>query len=438
MVADKQLFKNIKKWTQTNQDKILQQVTELVGFNTVNQAVTGTEKPCQLYLRDVFEKMGLAVDFFSPEDVANFREHEAYFPGKDYMDRPNVVGSLKGDGKGKSLIFSGHIDTGVIAPGWDSDPLTVRIEDDRLYGLGVFDMKAGLSASIMALQCLMDLGVKLGGDVAVESVVDEEFGGANGTLASRLRGYNPDAAIIPEPTNLAVYPATRGGVIWRITFRGATGMSFSGEEIVSAVHTANQFITFLEEYETERRKKAGPAPWYEEDTDLPVIVTRLEAGDINAPFCDVGPTECHVDIWIECHPGITEEQLKNELLQGFARRYGEHLLSEEHAPEFSKLIRFLPGAEVEPEFPMISLLANQVEQVVGYGSVQGAPFACDAFMFNEYSPTPAIVMGASGGNAHAPNEYINIPELFQLIEVYARTIIEWCGQAEDSNKEVFV
>lgn len=422
----------IRQWVNVNRERIVDQVGDLIKFDTVNQITTGKEKDSQVHIRGVLEALHMEVDLYSPEDVPGFREHPAYFPGKDYADRPNVIGTKKGIGGGKSLVFSSHIDTAVVAPGWSRSPWEPWIDGDRLYGLGSFDMKGGLAASIMAVQCLNELGVKLQGDVLIESVVDEEFGGANGTLAGRIRGDNPDAAIVPEPTNLAVCPASKGGALWRITFRGTTGLSFSGETIVNPVYAASKFMSFLERFEQARSEQPGPAPWYENDRYLPIVITRVEAGDMTAPLCDAGPTECHVDIWIECYPGTDEEQLKQELLDAFARDGGKEIVSGPYAPTFSKMIRFLPGSELTPGHPLIGILADEVERTTGEkAAVQGAPFACDAFMFNLHSPTPAIVLGPKGANAHAPDEYVEISSLLQLVEVYALTIVKWCGAAEE-------
>ena len=65
-----------------------------------------------------------------------------------------------------------------------------------------------------------------------------------------------------------------------------------------------------------------------------------------------------------------------------------------------------------------------------YGNVIGAPFACDAFMFNVYTDTPAIVMGPVGANAHAPDEHFDIPEFLKLVEIYTLAALEWCGYLE--------
>jgi acetylornithine deacetylase len=65
----------------------------------------------------------------------------------------------------------------------------------------------------------------------------------------------------------------------------------------------------------------------------------------------------------------------------------------------------------------------------GRVAVRGAPFACDAFMFEQYSDIPANVWGQRGGNAHAPDEFIKVEDFLQLIKLYALTMVDWCGIA---------
>lgn len=429
-----QIQDDIREWAHINRDRMIQLLCSLIHQDTVNRVVTGTEKECQLRLAVILEDLGLEVELYNPEEVPGFHEHPAYYPGKDYNERPNIAAKWRGTGEGRSLLFSSHIDTAAIAPGWERDPFQPILQENKLYGLGSYDMKGGLSASIMAVVCLKELGVALQGDVWIESVVDEEFGGANGTVAGRAHGVEADAVIIPEPTNLAIYPATRGGALWRVTFRGTTGLSFSGEVMRNPANDAARFIVFLEQYELERGNQAGPEPWYSHSKErLPIMVTRLEAGDLSSPLCDVGPVECHVDIWVECYPGVNEEELREELLAGYERFCGISYREGLSQPEFNKMIRFLPGSSVDPEFPLLPLLSETIESSTGRkAEVTGAPFACDAFVFNEYCSSPAIILGPSGGNAHAPGEFVDVESLVLLVEIYAMTMLRWCGPSAAS------
>ena len=62
--------------------------------------------------------------------------------------RPSVVVRSRGVGGGRTLLLYGHTDTvsldGVV------EPLVPRIDGDRFYGRGAYDMKAGLAAALVA------------------------------------------------------------------------------------------------------------------------------------------------------------------------------------------------------------------------------------------------------------------------------------------------
>jgi len=91
-------------------------------------------------------------------------------------DRPNAVGIVKGDGTGISLGFNGHMDTSFTGTSADArmvaglepeSDLTGRIVGDKVQGLGISNMKAGLAAFMIAGKALKASGVLLKGDVVL-------------------------------------------------------------------------------------------------------------------------------------------------------------------------------------------------------------------------------------------------------------------------------
>jgi len=436
------MHQRIKAWVKENRERMLEANRRLVAIDSQNLVPFGREKAVQLEVKRQLEELGFATDLFTPDEVEGIREHEAFLAdGRVYADRPNVVGVWKGRGSGRSLLFSGHMDTVPLGEEpWTRDPFGGETADGKQYGLGIFDMKGGMSAAILAARCLREIGAELDGDLLIESVVDEEFGGANGTLACRLRGYAADAAIIPEPTNLTVCPANQGGAYYRVWFEGASGRAYSGEALVDPVAAAARFIGVVGEYGRWRNARGDAPPGFE-GQQLATIVQAVHAGDKRFDLGDRVPRTCYVDVWLQCWPGVEEGVLFEEFARfvrermgagdaGAAGNAGEAPteLRAALAPRFEKKMRFLPGTAVNGGHPIVPALLGAGRKVRGGGlRCAGAPFACDAFIFNRYSETPAVIFGPAGGNAHSADEFILIDEFFEMVGIFALTIAGWCG-----------
>jgi acetylornithine deacetylase len=139
--------------------------------------------------------------------------------------RYDVVGTLPGQGSGRSLILNGHVD--VVPAGdpaeWSHDPWGGELIEGRMGSRqrrhegrpGLRHRRAGGASGARH---------PAGGDVILQSLVDEETGGP-GTRACIERGYRADGAIFMEPTMLAILPV-EGGLEWlRLVVRGVSGHS---------------------------------------------------------------------------------------------------------------------------------------------------------------------------------------------------------------------
>jgi acetylornithine deacetylase len=397
-----------ESWLDAHRDDLLELVRKLVSFPSENRPPRGEEGPCQEFVAGYLERLGLEPDVFRPDEVDGAVDHVAWWPGRDYADRPNVAARLRGRGGGRSLLFSGHVDV-VPALGegvhgyWEGE-----IDDGRLYGRGSLDMKGGVACYLHALRCLVESGSRLAGDLLVETTVDEEFGGANGTLACRLRGYDADGAVLPEPTGLAVCHATRGGIQYRLHARGDKGgLDFGGGASPSALDTVARIAVALADAERDR--------------GAPIYQYLLRSG-VELPWgTEEGtPTSGLLEFWAEIVPGTSREGLEAEL-----RATVERAAPGGVALEWEQRTRFLPAVDADPQSPIVAAMRAAVG--VPGAPPQTAPFACDAFMFHEHSPTPVVVCGPGGDGPHAPDEYVLVEHLHALARAYVRLAIEWCG-----------
>ncbi|MGI8960522.1 MAG: M20/M25/M40 family metallo-hydrolase, partial [Bryobacteraceae bacterium] len=207
-----------------NRDRLVEIIRDLVRIPSENTPPVGGEAACQIYVADFLRNHGWEPLVYELNQVPGIHDHALFRGGRDYTGRPNVGARKPGTGGGRSLLLSGHIDT--VPKGtqpWTHDPFGAEVEGNRLFGRGSNDMKAGVASSLFVVEALSELR-PLSGDLLFETVVDEEFGGVNGTLAGRLKGFNADAAVITEPSFLRVCPAQRGGRIAHILLEAPGGV----------------------------------------------------------------------------------------------------------------------------------------------------------------------------------------------------------------------
>ncbi len=136
-------------------------------------------------------------------------------------------------------------------------PFAGETRGGDLYGRGACDMKAGLVASIQAMDALRASGVRLAGDVILASVQGEEDGGL-GTFALLQRGWRADACVVAEPTELDVIPANSGSLTFRLRVPGQATHAARRTEGVSAIEKFWPVWQALVELEQRRHQVVDP------------------------------------------------------------------------------------------------------------------------------------------------------------------------------------
>jgi acetylornithine deacetylase len=284
------------------------------------------------------------------------------------------------------------------------------------------DMKAGMASNLFVAAALRDLGIQLRGDLLFESVVDEEFGGVNGTLAGRIRGFNADAAIIGEASSLRICPAQRGGRIAHITFT-ARGDIFSDDVTGrGAVDQLTRFLAALPDFAALRRSRIPAHELYGHMKDpAPVTVTAISTAPWGTSEPIAIPSECRVELYWQAAPGETQEAVEGDFFEWLRSVFPD-------PPPVVFPIRWLPGSAIAVTHPMVQMLRSCATEVLRREPlVQGLEAPCDMYVFQREFQIPAVVWGPVGGNAHVPDEYVDIDSLIQSTQVLLRFVCDWCG-----------
>lgn len=411
-------------------DETVRLLADLVRFPSVNRRPRGDELACQRYVASVLEGMGLELDVFRPDEIPGIEHHPGWCPGSDFTDRPNVVGTRRGAGGGRSLLLLSHVDVVPEGPHelWRHGPFNPTIEDGALVGRGSNDDKGGLAAQIMALACVEAAGYRVRGDVILASVVDEESGGANGTLAVLQRPHVADAAVYCDGLDLDLHTAQLGGVNARIELQVAPASA--GGKIDGVMPAIMAVYEDLQAFARERTAELRSHPLYAETVwpEYAVRISYLQAGTEDGG----NPGGGRIDIATYVLPGEAPPALLarlEERVQAVVAGF-DHLLP----TRVTAVGRVMPPSSIPSDDPFVDAVAEAYEKATGQTARRRGMPMSDLFQFLLHSPRPmpsaAMGPGRWGvpGAAHEANESVLIDEhLIPFVKTLALLIVDWCG-----------
>lgn len=407
-----------------NRGKILNLIQDLVRVPSVD----GQEKNAQMLVADRFKELGLKPDVWEPR-VEELKSHPAYIDVPwGYEGRPNVVARLKGTGGGRSIILNGHID--VVSPeplsAWTHPPWEAKVVGDRIYGRGALDMKSGIAALTYAVQSLQEAGVELKGDVILESVIEEEAGGPGGTLATILRGYKADAAVLVEPSGVERINITSTGVCWfRVKVTGKTAHAARTQQGVNAITKAmkiHQALLDLDEYRA--KTKHYPLAEKYSDRSCNINVGVIRGGDWPSTVAGWAELECRVG-W-----QVIEkmEDVKRQVEEQVRKAAELDPWMRDHPPQIEWYGWNAEASETSPKAPVVGALQRNGREVLGKEpEIVGSTGANDSRFYVLYANTPAVCYGPSGQGGHGLDEYVQVESVIQVTKVLALTLMDWCG-----------
>jgi acetylornithine deacetylase len=415
---------------ETLKPTLLNVLQDLVRIPSENFPPKGNERSCQQYVAGVLRSLGLEPDIYDITDVPSLVSHPEYWPGRQYAGRPNVNAVSKGSGGGRSLILSGHIDT---VPAdtpveWTYAPFGAEVRDGRLFGRGAWDMKAGVAINLTVVRAFAALGWRLQGDLIFETVVDEEFGGANGTLAGRLRGYRADAAVITESTGLRICPAQRGGRTVHILLQSRqNGILAPGHPRARAVDQLSYVLSRLPEFAGRRACRAVDPYFRNSQEPFAVWVTNVSAGKWGWTQPLTIPERCRLELYWQTMPAELREDVEAEFLAWWNEILGQRPDLFPQAPLVELPMRWLPGCSIPPSSEVVTAFARSAREIGLEAPVEGMDCPSDMYIFQKVFGIPALMWGPSGGNAHGADEYVDIESLYQAAKALAHFVADWCG-----------
>jgi acetylornithine deacetylase len=376
----------------------------------------GHEAEGQALMRDAFAACGLEpVDV--PLDAEALRAHPHHSPfGWSVEGKRNVVATWAGSGGGRSLILNGHVD--VVPPAnaalWSSPPFEPRREGDWLYGRGAGDMKAGLVAMTGAVRALRRAGVRLAGDLQLQSVVEEECTG-NGALQCLIDGHTADACVLTEPLPDHL-PVAQVGVLWyHVVVAGAPAHAARASTLGSnAIDAAYAVLAELRALERELNA-APPAPFDAFEHPINLNPGIVSGGDWPSTVAAACTLSCRLALY----PGERPQELQARIEEAVTRA------------GFTATVRYdgfaCEGSVVAAEEPLVRSLSNAYAGVHGEDpALEATTATTDARHFIR-SGIPAVCFGPRAELIHGIDERVSLSSMVECARVLAHFALDWCG-----------
>ncbi len=290
-----------------------------------------------------------------------------------------------------AVILNGHLD---IIPGKDGQYIP-RVRGNRLYGVGVMDMKANVACLMKAFT---DVAAMVGYPLALQLTTDEEVGGFDGTKYQIEKGVRADFVLAGEPTNFDIVNEAKG-ILWlAISARGKTAHGAYPWRGENAIWKMNAFLNAL--------KKRYPIP----STQHWVTTINLSSIETNNRTYNKIPDDCVAGLDIRFVPRDAKTILQN-VRRVLPRGCTVEVLAHEPAlctPKTNLYVRALRA-----------VTADIVKKPV---VLRGANGSSDARHFMRFGGA-GVEFGPIGDGIGSDHEWVSIPSLEKYAQVLKRFLL---------------
>ncbi|MBI1765758.1 MAG: acetylornithine deacetylase/succinyl-diaminopimelate desuccinylase family protein [Acidobacteria bacterium] len=397
-------------------DELIVFLQQLVRIPTVNPPGANYADCAQL-IGNKLREFGYATQYVTAEGLPECTPQHP---------RVNVIGRLNGLAAWPTLHFNGHLDVVPPGAGWTVEPFAAVIRDGRIYGRGVTDQKAGIAASIFAVEAIRRAGINLHGAVEQSATVDEESGGFAGVayLAQHgiFRREALDYVIITEPLDYDRICLGHRGVYWfEVVMHGRTAhgsMPFLG---VSAIEQMARFIAQLE-------RELKPA-LVQRQTRMPVEPPGARAATLNVnaihggQSLDTPQTPCVADLCraIFDRRFLLEENLAEVRTEIHAVLADLQRHDADLRYELNDLMIVHPTMTA-PDSHLVATMATAIQSALGKTPpLIASPGTYDQKHFARLAGVEQCIAYGPGllNLAHQPDEYCEIEHLIQACKAMA-------------------
>ena len=321
--------------------------------------------------------------------------------------RFNFIARFPGTGP-RSLMLEAHADT-VAIDGMTIEPFNPVVRDGKLYGRGSCDDKGPMAAMLLAIRSMLDSGRRPPSTLYFVTTCDEELGsfGAHHLMAG---GFRPDAAVVGEPTDMAIVHAHKGAYRFRLTTHGRAAHSSNPSMGASAISPMAAIIQALD---------AGLAPAMKAQAHPLLGPPTVSIGTIRGGSqVNIVPARCDIEVDCRVLPGETSEGVASQV-----RAMVDGILKADARLSYGlEDLEWYPAFEQDLAAPIVAATREACRRTLGSDHLAAVPWASNAGVFHA-AGVPSVLFGpGSIRQAHTADEHIALDEVVRAAAVYAEII----------------
>jgi acetylornithine deacetylase len=413
------------------QDELVEFLAQLIRYRSINPDMLDRRsesqmRECQEWLGDELRRWGVF--------------DEVRLVGPD-PEQPNVVAIRKGNGTGPGLLFNGHTDVVPVSEdqqaAWTiGTPWGGTVVDGKVVGRGATDMKGGCAAFLWAIKALAQTGVTLKGDILATLVSGEETGNHEiGIDVLAQEGYTAPFAILAEPTDLQIAPASVGEFYFLIRVEGRStslanrhlsiypapsGIPVAGVNAIDKMMKIQRALADLEREWGIWQRHPLMAPG-----NMNINFSRIHGGEAYSSMADT----CELTGSVLFNPALSFAEVLAEFQRAIDGVVQSDYWLREHPPTIT--VPYILDAKepinVSPDHPGCQALARAYTTVFRCEPTMICTTATSDgnYLFARGQTIVTFGPGSSDAGVHGPNEFIDIVDVVNAAKVYAAAAIEW-------------
>ncbi|NKB34530.1 MAG: acetylornithine deacetylase [Pseudomonadales bacterium] len=375
---------------------LLQQFDKVVSLPSVSSAnldLDMSNKAVIDYLANAFEDMG-----FSCEVIPCDLDRKKF----------NLIATL-GSGPG-GLVLAGHTDTVPFDQElWTVDPFHLTEKDDKVYGLGITDMKGFFPIVMEAIKPI--IGQEFKEPLIVLATADEESSMLGAKSLAELGKPKARSALIGEPTGLQPVKAHKGIMMDSIRLLGESGHSSDPALGKNALDAMHQVMSELIEYRNDLKEK-----YTSELFSIPYPTLNLGAihgGDNPNRICG----HCELEFDVRLTPGMNIDTVRAEIKERVKRVTEPLGIGFEMGEVFSGVPAFFAEEN--------SAMLKAAEELTGHSGIS-VLFGTEG-PFLQQMGMDTIIMGPGNiDQAHQPDEYMSMEMINPSIDILTKLVSRHC------------